>query len=52
MIAATLDVNVFVSAFITPTGTPHQLCQAWRDAAFILVCSDPSVTASRRAENR
>jgi uncharacterized protein len=40
MVPATIDANVFVSAFITPAGTPHQIWQAWRRGLFTLVSSD------------
>jgi putative PIN family toxin of toxin-antitoxin system len=35
-----LDVNVLVSALITPSGTAAQLVERWLDGAFELVVSD------------
>lgn len=40
MIGATLDANVFISAFITPAGTPRRVWQAWRDGRFALISSE------------
>ncbi len=40
MTDATIDANVFVSAFITPGGTPHQIWQAWRRDRFELASSE------------
>jgi putative PIN family toxin of toxin-antitoxin system len=39
MAGATLDVNVFVSAAISPRGIPYQLVEAWRDRRFDLISS-------------
>lgn len=46
MEAATLDANVFISAFISPAGTPNQLWQAWRRGRFALVSSDHIVNVT------
>jgi len=40
MIRAVLDVNVLVSALISPTGTPARILDAWRDELFIFVTSE------------
>lgn len=40
MIRAVLDVNVLVSALITPTGTPARILDAWRDEQFLVVTSE------------
>jgi putative PIN family toxin of toxin-antitoxin system len=39
MVAATLDVNVFISAAISPRGTPYQLIEAWHAGRFEVVTS-------------
>jgi len=38
---AVLDVNVLVSALISPTGTPAQVLELWRAEKFVLVISEP-----------
>lgn len=35
------DANVFVSAFISTSGTPKQIIELWRAEAFELVISEP-----------
>lgn len=40
MIRAVLDVNVIVSAFPAPNGTPGRLVAAWLDGRFTLVASE------------
>ena len=44
MVAATLDVNVLVSAAISPRGTPYQLVEAWHAGRFEVVTSDHIIT--------
>lgn len=39
MIAAVVDANVFVSAVLSPAGTPAQVLNAWRGGRFVLVLS-------------
>ena len=39
MIAAVVDANVFVSAVLSPAGTPAQVLCSWRDGRFVLVLS-------------
>jgi hypothetical protein len=39
MIRVVLDANVFVSAIISPIGTPAKILKAWRDEQFHLVLS-------------
>lgn len=39
MAGATVDVNVFVSAAISPRGIPYRLIEAWRDRRFELITS-------------
>ena len=41
MTRAVLDVNVLVSALISPTGTPAQVLELWRAAKLVLVISEP-----------
>jgi len=40
MIRAVLDVNVLVSALISPTGTPARILDAWRDELLTVVTSE------------
>lgn len=40
MIRATLDLNVLVSALLSPRGAPARLLDLWRDEAFFLVTSE------------
>jgi len=39
MITVVVDANVFVSAVLSPAGTPAQVLNAWRDGRFVLVLS-------------
>jgi uncharacterized protein len=39
MIAAVVDANVFVSAVLSPAGTPAHVLNAWREGRFVLVLS-------------
>lgn len=39
MIRAVLDVNVLVSALISPSGTPARLLEAWRQGQFTVLTS-------------
>ena len=39
MLRAVVDVNVFVSAVLTPGGAPHRLLEQWLEGAFELVVS-------------
>jgi len=39
MIAAVVDANVFVSAVLSPTGTPARVLDSWREGRFVLVLS-------------
>jgi len=41
MTRAVLDVNVLVSALISPSGTPAQILRLWREEKFVLVMSEP-----------
>jgi putative PIN family toxin of toxin-antitoxin system len=41
MIRAVLDVNVLVSALISPTGPPARIVEQWRNQRFLLLTSDP-----------
>jgi putative PIN family toxin of toxin-antitoxin system len=38
-VRAVLDPNVFISALLSPTGTPARILRAWSDGAFELVTS-------------
>jgi putative PIN family toxin of toxin-antitoxin system len=40
---AVLDVNVFVSAMMTPAGPPAEIIRRWLDKRFVLVVSPPIV---------
>ena len=48
MLRAVVDVNVFVSAVLTPGGSPHRLLRAWLEGAFELVLSPALVTELER----
>jgi len=39
VLRAILDVNVLVSATLTPGGTPHRLLERWEEGAFEIVVS-------------
>ncbi len=39
MLQAVLDVNVFISAFLSPHGTPAAVVAAWRDGLFDMIVS-------------
>jgi putative PIN family toxin of toxin-antitoxin system len=40
MIRAVLDVNVLISALISPRGTPARILDAWREERFLLITSE------------
>ena len=40
MIRAVLDVNVLVSALLSPRGAPARILDLWRDEAFVVVTSE------------
>lgn len=46
---AVLDVNVLISAILSPTGTPARLLLAWQAGAFELVVSPALLDELRRA---
>ena len=46
---AVLDVNVLISAILSPTGTPARLLLAWQTGAFELVVSPALLDELRRA---
>ncbi len=46
---AVLDVNVLISAILSPTGTPARLLLAWQAGAFDLVISVSLLDELRRA---
>lgn len=48
MIRAVLDVNVLVSALISPSGTPAKILGAWRDERFVVVTSEPILAEFER----
>jgi putative PIN family toxin of toxin-antitoxin system len=48
MIRAVLDVNVLVSALISPRGTPARILDAWREERFIVVVSEPILEEFQR----
>jgi hypothetical protein len=41
MIRAVCDVNVLISAVISPAGTPARILDLWRDERFLVVTSEP-----------
>ncbi len=46
---AVLDVNVLISAILSPTGTPARLLLAWQAGAFELIVSPALLDELRRA---
>jgi len=48
-VRAVLDVNVLISAILSPRGTPARLLLAWQTGAFDLVVSPALLTELRRA---
>ena len=46
---AVVDVNVLISAILSPTGTPARLLLAWQSGAFELVISPALLDELRRA---
>lgn len=48
MIRAVLDANVFVSAALSPAGTPARVLAAWRAETFALVTSPAILTEIER----
>jgi len=48
MIRAVLDVNVFVSALISPGGPPGRILDAWLEQRFLLVTSETIIAELRR----
>lgn len=49
MIRAVLDVNVLVSAFPAPEGTPAMLLDAWGRGQFVMVISETMLGSLSRA---
>jgi putative PIN family toxin of toxin-antitoxin system len=43
------DANVLISAIITPSGSPGQLLDRWREGQIILLISDPILAEYQRA---
>jgi len=54
MIRVLLDVNVLISALISPSGPPAQILDAWREDRFLLVMSEEILAEFQRvaAESR
>jgi len=48
-VRAVLDVNVLISALISPHGTPATVLRAWRDGAFELLASEMLLAELQRA---
>ena len=48
MIRAVIDVNVLVSALMSPTGPPAQIVDQWRNDRFLLLTSDPILQELQR----
>lgn len=48
MIRAVIDVNVLVSALLSPSGIPAQLLNAWREDRFLVVTSEPILAEFER----
>ncbi len=52
MIRAVLDVNVLVSALISPRGTPARILNLWREEAFAVMVSEPVLAELERVLSR
>ena len=52
MIRAVLDVNVLISALISPSGTPAKILDLWRDETFLVVTSDLVLNEFQTAASR
>ena len=52
MIRAVLDVNVLISALISPSGVPAQVLDAWRAERFVVVTSEPILAEFQRVVAR
>jgi len=48
MIRAVLDVNVLISALISPRGVPAQVLDAWRAERFVVVTSEAILAEFQR----
>jgi len=48
MIRAVLDANILVSALISPSGTPAQVLDLWREERFVLLVSEPMLAELER----
>jgi putative PIN family toxin of toxin-antitoxin system len=51
MIKACLDTNIFISGFISPSGYPSQIIEAWQNREFILLTSDEIITEVSKVLN-
>ena len=52
MVRAVVDTNIFVSRLISRRGSPHQLREALRAGAFVLISSGDLVRELQRVLNR
>jgi len=52
VIRAALDLNVLVSALLSPRGAPARLLDLWRDEAFIAVTSETLLAALEQVLSR
>jgi putative PIN family toxin of toxin-antitoxin system len=51
MIKACLDTNIFVSGFISPSGLPSEIIDAWRNREFILLTSNEIINEVSKVLN-
>jgi len=52
VIRAALDLNVLVSALLSPRGSPARLLALWRDEAFVLVTGEPLLATLEQVLSR
>jgi putative PIN family toxin of toxin-antitoxin system len=52
MIRAVLDVNVLVSALLSPRGAPARILDLWREEAFVVVTSEALLSTLEQVLSR
>jgi putative PIN family toxin of toxin-antitoxin system len=52
MIRAVLDINVLVSALLSPSGAPARILDLWRQEAFVVVTSEAMLATLERVLSR
>ena len=52
MIRAVLDVNVLVSALLSPRGVPARILDLWREEAFVVVTSEAMLATLEQVLSR